>query len=199
MSNTLKLVVGRDSTWSIRAYLSMQLAELELELTTVPLGEKGYRQTLSTLSPTGLVPVLQHGDLLLHDSLAISEYANELSPGTVLPVDKSKRALARSYLAELHSGFINIRTQLPFQFKQVDRPSINADLQIELQRLSTIWQSFDGCFAFGQASVVDAFYAVMAVRLFNYGIELDDAAGRYQHHLMAWPLFKHTLKEAENW
>ena len=71
--------------------------------------------TAQAHGPAGLVPWLDDGELRIHDSLAIAEYLHECCPERHLyPVDKAERALARSLCAELHAGFRQIRTLLPF-------------------------------------------------------------------------------------
>lgn len=199
MQPKLHLVVGRESTWSIRAYLCLQLAKLDFNITAIALGEADYKQQLRAQSPTMLVPVLHTGDASIHDSLAITEFANEQCNGGLYPVCASKRAIARSYLAELHSGFTLIRSQLPFQLLQMPDATSTVQLEPEIARLTNIWQQFGTSFAFGNAGAVDAFYSLMALRLLQYGVSLEGNAGRYQQHLVAWPLFQQALLEAKKW
>jgi glutathione S-transferase len=66
----------------------------------------------------------------------------------------------------------------------------------ELARLQTIWSQARGPFYFGEAGILDAFYAVMAYRLASYGISLPGQAGAYQQALLAWPLWQETLVKA---
>ncbi|MGY5451107.1 hypothetical protein ACVFI8_09220 [Agarivorans sp. MS3-6] len=199
MQPKLNLVVGRESTWSIRAYLCLQLAKLDFDITTIALGDAGYQQQLRAESATMLVPVLHTKEVSVHDSLAITEFANELCNGGLYPASASKRAIARSYLAELHSGFSLIRSQLPFQLLQTPDTASTIPLQSEIARLTCIWQPFGPSFAFGHAGAVDAFYSLMALRLLQYGVTLDGNAGRYQQHLVNWPLFQQALLEAKKW
>ena len=66
------------------------------------------------MSPTGKVPVLVDGDLVVWDTLAIAEYVAEQFPDKALwPQDKAARARARSLCAEMHSGFTGLRSALP--------------------------------------------------------------------------------------
>ncbi|WP_432455126.1 MULTISPECIES: glutathione S-transferase N-terminal domain-containing protein [unclassified Agarivorans] len=199
MTRSLNLVVGRGSTWSIRAYLCLQLIEFEFDLKVIALGEVGYREVLAKYSANGLVPVLQLSNLAIHDSLAIVEYLNECSAGKLFPVDPRQRAYCRSLLAELHSGFSRIRTQLPFEFAPLSTQPDGSGLTEELARLQAIWQQFGAAFAFGEPGAVDAFYAVMAQRLHHYGIDFEGAAGAYQQYLLGWRLFKDALADAQRW
>ncbi|HHQ4607338.1 TPA: glutathione S-transferase, partial [Aeromonas hydrophila] len=63
-------------------------------------------------------------------------------------------------------------------------------------RLQTIWSQARGPFYFGEAGILDAFYAVMAYRLASYGTQLPGQAGAYQQALLAWPLWQQTLVKA---
>jgi maleylacetoacetate isomerase len=61
-----------------------------------------------SLNPEGLVPVLQHGDLILAQSLAIIEYLDEQFPEPpLLPIQPAARAQARalalSIACEIHA------------------------------------------------------------------------------------------------
>lgn len=66
----------------------------------------------------------------------------------------------------------------------------------ELARLQEIWSQARGPFYFGEAGIIDAFYAVMAYRLASYGILLPGQAGTYQQALLAWPLWQELLVKA---
>lgn len=196
----MKLVVGNCSTWSMRALTCLEIAGIAVEDIVIPLGEPGYEDALANMSDSMLVPVLIDGETKIHDSLAIAEYANELSSGELWPQDTKQRAIARSVVCELHSGFPLIRTLMPFGW---DVTAIstenNTNLQRELRRLSTIWQHASGEFYFSDPSAVDAFYAVLAYRLNAYGVTLSGPASDYQTALLEWPLFQKVLARARTW
>ena len=143
------------------------------------------------------MPWLDDGELRIHDSLAIAEYIHECCPERHLyPVDKAERALARSLCAELHAGFRQIRTLLPFFLGAPTQSEPPVEVIDELARLQTLWSQARGPFYFDEASILDAFYAVMAYRLASYGISLPGQAGAYQQALLAWPLWQETLLRA---
>ena len=73
------------------------------------------------------------------------------------------------------------------------------ELSREVKRLNEIWSSANDKFMFESASIVDAFFSVMASRLLSYGIDLDGRAGEYQRKLIAWTLFQDALKQARTW
>ena len=195
----LQLVVGGRSTWSMRAWMSLKLAELEFEVLAIPLGRKGSAQMLMRVSDTRLVPVLIHNQLRIHDSLAIAEYVNEISPRTIFPKTIQERAIARSLCAELHSGFYALRENCAFHLGEAKTITRSHALETEVNRLTNLWHAAQGDFYFEQASVVDAFYAVMAYRLASYGIRLAGNAGAYQDRLVSWPIFQEALGQTRQW
>ena len=194
---SLVLTVGTGSTWAMRAALVLAMSGLEWQVTVFNLDDAGALARLKRQAPAGLVPWLDHDGLRVHDSLAIVEYLHELCPDRQLyPVSLTERAQARSLCAELHSGFRQIRTLLPFFMGTLTRIDPPVETIGELARLQQIWGQARGPFYFGEAGIIDAYYAVMAYRLASYGIQLPGAAGEYQKALLAWPLWQETLIKA---
>lgn len=194
---SLVLAVGTGSTWAMRAALVLAMSGLEWQEQVFDLEDAKELQRLKRLAPAGLVPWLDHDGVRVHDSLAIAEYLHELCPARRLyPEARAERALARSLCAELHAGFRQIRTLLPFFLGAPTRSEPPVEAIGELARLQTIWSQARGPFYFGEAGILDAFYAVMAYRLASYGIQLPGQAGAYQQALLAWPLWQQTLVKA---
>ena len=194
---SLVLTVGTGSTWAMRAALVLAMSGLEWQEQVFDLEDAKELQRLKRLAPAGLVPWLDHDGVRVHDSLAIAEYLHELCPARRLyPEARAERALARSLCAELHAGFRQIRTLLPFFLGAPTRSEPPVEAIGELARLQTIWSQARVPFYFGEAGILDAFYAVMAYRLASYGIQLPGQAGAYQQALLAWPLWQQTLAKA---
>ncbi|AXV35425.1 glutathione S-transferase [Aeromonas hydrophila] len=194
---SLVLTVGTGSTWAMRAALVLAMSGLEWQEQVFDLEDAKELQRLKRLAPAGLVPWLDHDGVRIHDSLAIAEFLHELCPARRLyPEARAERALARSLCAELHAGFRQIRTLLPFFLGAPTRSEPPVEAIGELARLQTIWSQARGPFYFGEAGILDAFYAVMAYRLASYGIQLPGQAGAYQQALLAWPLWQQTLVKA---
>ena len=194
---SLVLTVGTGSTWAMRAALVLAMSGLEWQEQVFDLEDAKELQRLKRLAPAGLVPWLDHDGVRIHDSLAIAEYLHELCPARRLyPEARAERALARSLCAELHAGFRQIRTLLPFFLGAPTRSEPPVEAIGELARLQTIWSQARGPFYFGEAWILDAFYAVMAYRLASYGIQLPGQAGAHPQALLAWPLWQQTLVKA---
>ncbi|WP_219702165.1 glutathione S-transferase [Marinomonas lutimaris] len=196
----MQLVVGTLSTWSLRAFMCAQIAGIKLDLIPINLEKQGYKAEVLKYSSTGLVPALLVDGFVVHDSLAIAEYFNECSDGALYPKNQSERAQARSLCMEMHSGFMNLRSQCPFTFNQVAPLEHLTDaVKKEVERVEAIFAQAKGPFMFDQAGAVDAFYAVLAFRLKAYGISFSGQAGEYQQHLLKWSLFEKVMTLSRSW
>lgn len=197
------------SSWSIRAVLVARASGLDIPERVVPLGFPETKEAL--IAETGLhtVPVLKHGDLFIRDSLSITEWiAEQAEPGRVWPVDPAKRALARSVCAEMHSGFIALRSQMPVNIRASSpTPPIEGDLEANINRVLTIWKTClvahagEGPFLFGDWSAADAFYAPVVTRFRTYGYQLDGILAEYSEMIWTHPLLMdlRTQADAEPW
>ena len=197
------------SSWSIRAALVSRASGLNLPERIVPLGFDETRAQL--IAETGLhtVPVLKDGALIIRDSLAITEWIAEQSPaGCVWPEDPSKRALARSVCAEMHSSFVGLRSEMPVDIRsRKPSPPIEGKLLSDIERVLSIWSDLrqtyhaDGPYLFGTWSAADAFYAPVVTRFKTYGYALDGVAEEYSETIWSteWLQALRAEAEAEPW
>ena len=127
--------------------------------------------------------MLLDGDLRVWDSLAICEYVAELAGGG-WPRDPAARAVARSVCAEMHSGFVNLRTEWPMNARARNRRTIaTPGLEADIDRVDEIWNDCrrrfgaSGPWLFGEYSIADAMYAPVVLRFNTYGApDLGDGA-----------------------
>lgn len=209
----LNLVIGNKnySSWSLRAWLAIELTGAAYDETLIPLFQPDSRQRLLTHSPTGKVPVLlieAHG--AIWDSLSIGEYLAERFPEAGLwPRDVAARALARSVCAEMHSGFMALRSHMPMDMaRRQALDTVPAEVEADIQRVVALWAECrrrfgqGGPYLFGQPSLADAFFAPVASRLRSYAVVLPDEAAAYVETLYQWPAFQRwyqaALEEAES-
>lgn len=77
-----QLVIGNKlySSWSLRAWLVMKVFDLPFDETVVPLFQASSKLGVLRYSPSGKVPVLIDGDLVVWESMAIIEYLAEMHP-----------------------------------------------------------------------------------------------------------------------
>ena len=203
---TMQLVIGnkRYSSWSLRAALVLELTEEPYAEVLIRLREADTRARILAYSPTGKVPLLITEEGPVWDSLAIAEYLAETYPEAHLwPRGEYARAVARSVCAEMHSGFVALRTHLPMDLAHdqalADTP---ADALADIERIVALWSQCrtrfgaDGAFLFGYASIADAFFAPVAVRLRSYRVELPPLAADYVATIYQWPAFQRWLQAA---
>jgi glutathione S-transferase len=132
--------------------------------------------------------------------LAIAEFFNEYCKGVLFPRSELERVLSRSFCAEMHSGFVNLRAQCPFTLNLVEPLSdFNDGIRSEIARLEAIFEQAHLPFMFESAGVVDAFYSILAYRLNAYGVVLKDKAGEYQQSLLNWTTLQAAIKLARTW
>jgi glutathione S-transferase len=199
----MELVIGTKawSTWSMRPWLVARRAGLDFKETLVQLRqENGMSEAeIRTHSPSGLVPALKEGDLVVVDSLAISEYLAEKRPG-LWPTDPVARALARAAAAEMHSGFSSLRGECPMDLAAEPKVvELSPATHKDVRRIVELWKEmlgrFGGPFLAGDWSIADAFYTPVATRFRTYGVKLTDfgddgSAGVYAERLLEQPEFR---------
>lgn len=210
MSDMTMVIGNRNySSWSLRAWLVLQASEAEFDEIVVPLGRPETEADIRSQSPNGLVPALHVGETVIWDSLAISEYLAERYPERKLwPADIGVRAVARSVVAEMHSGFTALRSKMPMNVRASYRGAgRDPAVDNEIERIASIWESCrtnfgaEGDLLFGHFTVADAFYAPIVSRFRTYGLNLGGLAGEYMKSVLALPAMRDwvTKAEAELW
>lgn len=176
------LIIGDKtlSSWSMRAWLVAVQSGLPFKEIMIPLDQPDTAKKILKYSPAGKVPALRNGKMIIWDSLAIAEYLNELSPEAQLwPEDIGARALARSYAAEMHSGFTSLRSQLSMdlQYKGNAKhlsPGTIKDIERILEMWKTALKVSEGPYLFGDFCIADAFFAPVVFRFLSYNVQIKD-------------------------
>jgi|SRR5882724_3680264 len=205
MSN-LVLVIGNKaySSWSLRPWLLMKQAGIAFDEIRVSLYQDGAKRKLLQYSAAGKVPVLKDGDLTIWDSLSICEYLAEKYPEKQLwPAQAAARARARSVAAEMHSGFTNLRNQMPMNVRrEIPGRTRTPEVSAEVARIETIWNECrsrhgsSGPFLFGAFSIADAMYAPVVSRVRTYRVALGGAAAQYAGAIHALPAMQEWIAAA---
>lgn len=193
------LVIGDKnlSSWSLRPWLLMRMLGVAFEERRVRLDLPETRSEIQKHSPAGRVPILLHGELAVWDSLAIVEYLSELHPGRVWPQDAARRARARSLAAEMHSGFADLRRELPMDIRARKTDARWSDAaSSDLRRIAEIWSGAEGPFLFGGFGGADAMFAPVATRCVTYGVRLPPAAAAYRDAVLALPAMREWCEAA---
>jgi glutathione S-transferase len=163
--------------------------------------DSAFKRTIGAVGPTGKVPVLVDGDLVVWDTLAIAEYVAERAAeqGRALwPRDRAARARARSLCAEMHSGFGALRSQCPMNI-EAHLPDVgqrvlaeHAAVGADLARLVAMWgtelQAHGGPWLFGaDFGVADAYFAPVVMRLCTYALPVPPTVAAYVERVRARP------------
>ena len=209
----LTLYVGNKnySSWSMRPWVLLKQGNIRFEEVKVRFdsfdADSQFKSTVNAITPTGKVPVLVDEDLAVWDTLAIAEYAAEQYPQAQLwPTDRAARARARSLCAEMHSGFTQLRSHCPMNI-EASLPDVGAliwrdqaGVRADVTRIVAMWSALlaehDGPMLFGAFSVVDAYYAPVAMRLRSYALPVPPEVTAYIERLCALPGVKAWIDEA---
>jgi len=194
------------SSWSLRAWLMLKQSGASFEEVLVPLRESTTRTTILRHSPSGRVPALHRGELVVWESLAIGEYLAERFPEARLwPEEPEARTVARAVSAEMHAGFSALRSHLPMNMRSsFAARGVTPEAQADINRVTALWRDCrkrfgaEGKFLFGHAGIADAMYAPVVSRFRTYRIELDEEAQRYADAVWALPALQEWATAAGN-
>ena len=199
----MKLVIGNKnySSWSLRPWLLLVHFGLDFEEVLESLRAEGLKERLAQHSPTSRVPVLKDGNLTIWDSLAICEYVSEMHlAGKGWPQDVALRAEARAVCAEMHAGFLGLRSELPMNCRATRKVNASAAAKQDIARIDEIWSS---CMArhsngwlYGEFSIADCFYAPVVMRFKTYGVALSELAEQYQSFALKQNALKRWVEAA---
>jgi glutathione S-transferase len=191
------LVIGNKnySSWSLRAWLALKVTGVAFEESRIALDRPQTKTEILRHSPSGKVPCLVDGSLVVWDSLAICETANErYAVGSLWPADPDARAHARAVTAEMHSGFVALRTHMSMDIRSSKLEAGAAaqgrsDVGADIQRIHAIWADClarsGGPLLYGAFSIADAFYAPVVTRFRTYGVALDPPLAAYADTVFA--------------
>ena len=209
----LKLYIGNKnySSWSMRPWVLLRQAGIPFQEVLARFdsfdADSQFKATLAGISPTGKVPVLVDGDLVVWDTLAIAEYLAETYPDKPLwPQDKAARAKARSAAAEMHSSFAALRGACPMNIEAHlpevgaliwrDKPAVRADVQRLIDMWGSLLTQYGGPMLFGHFTIADAFYAPVCMRLHGYGLPLPAHIQAYVQRVRQLPGVTAWIDEA---
>ncbi|MFA0014063.1 glutathione S-transferase family protein [Vibrio lentus] len=199
----MQLYIGNQnySTWSLRAWLIFDNYNLNAEVIKLKLFTSDFYDTLALVTPTAKVPTLVDGDVAVWDSLAILEYINETYlDGAAWPESREERALARAIAAEMHSGFSDVRNEMPMNCRARRTLSLSEGALKDIARIDQIWstqmEQYPEGWLFGEWSIADAMFAPVAIRVQTYGIELSEKAALYQQRALNSPSIQKWQAEA---
>ena len=220
------LIIGNKnySSWSLRAWLLLKAFNIDFDEQLIELFHPSATPILNEHAPTGKVPVLIYGQgdekVTIWDTLAIAIHANDYLTDLDIWTGLSKSntesntsnrinsAYCQSIIAEIHSGLMGIRSEMPMNIRATAKIRPSAACLADIARIEHIFaecltnRSSDS-YLFGDFTAADAFFAPVVLRLQTYakasGIILTLLTEQYcqtilnNPHVQEWQ--KAALKE----
>ena len=204
------LVIGTKalSSWSLRPWLLLAHYQVPFNETLLQFDDaystpvSAFKEQIAPLSPSGKVPALHDHGQIIWDSLAICEYVNErFLGGRAWPADVAMRALARSVVAEMHSGFSSLRQQMPMNvLREPQAIEASEATQADIRRICALWREllgrFGGPFLFGEFSIADCFFAPVATRFRSYAVAVGPVERGYIDCIYQLPAMQDWIAQA---
>ena len=200
MPTTPHLIIANKaySSWSMRPWIALKASGLAFRETVIGLDQPDTQAKIKAFSPAGKVPVLQHGDITVWDSLAILEYLQDaFFDRHWWPTDPQARATARAVSCEMHSGFMAMRQNMPMNVRKTLLGIARSEaVESDIVRIQTIWRDCRAAFGqggpylFGEFSNADAMYAPVVTRFKTYAVPLDPVCEAYAEAMLAHPALR---------
>ena len=207
---TLYIGHYRYSSWSMRGWLAVRLAKLDVDVKVIRFVRPGPTPEIAATSPNGLVPYLEHDGAQVWESLSVCDYCADIEP-SLWPADRVARAHARSISAEMHAGFRGLRQamwmNLCRDFSGLGRTPAALE---DIARIEALWADTrarfgaGGPFLFGEAfTAADAMFAPVVTRFLTWRPDLDAATKPYLDAVRAHPLvaewYAAAAREPADW
>lgn len=202
----MRLIIANKlySSWSMRPWLIMRAAGIDFAETVIPLRQQDTAARIREHSPSGKVPVLIDGDVVVWESLAIIAYlADRFPEKPIWPQDKAARAHALAISAEMHAGFQALRQACPMNLGKRFAPSdLGEKVAADVARIEDIFHgararfAASGPFLFGAFSAADAMFAPVVTRLETYQIPVRPETRAYMEAVLSHPVFQRWRQEA---
>lgn len=198
MTYTLAIGDRSYSSWSLRGWLLLEKFGLPAKLEEARLYTDAFPRLLERYAPSRTVPALRIGKTVIWDSLAIAEELASRHPDAGhWPADPAARAVARSLVGEMHSGFGALRSHCPMNLRvSYSDCAAPAAVLDDVARFEALWAHArasapgPGPWLCGAYSVADAFFAPIAARIAGYGLEVGAPAQAYVDAHLADPVFR---------
>jgi len=207
----IKLILGNRaySSWSMRGWLAVKHSGEEGEELVVPMFDEAWekRREGDEFAPSlGKVPILWDGDCVVWDSLAIIEFlADRHGKETYWPQEESACGMARSMAAEMHSGFSNLRRDLPMNVRKTfPFKPLSEEVRNEIERILQLWAQArarfagTGPFLFGDWCAADMMYAPVVTRFITYSVTLPPFAELYMKAVLSHPHVIEWIDKAQD-
>lgn len=200
----LAIANRRYSSWSLRAWLHLRLSGIPFETVRLPMDTVEWDRRIGEFSPSGRLPALLDGGARVWDSFGIILHVLRTRPGTLgWPRNPTACAEALSVSAEMHSGFLALRREMPFDCRaDIPGRGLSTEALEDVDRVQEVWESCrarfgsGGPFLFGEITVADVMYAPVALRFVTYGTELKPQSSAYVRTIQDLPAIREWVRDA---
>jgi len=205
VSYTLLIANKAYSSWSFRPWILMRHFAIPFAEISVPLGQASTHADMLVHTPSAKAPCLKDGEITVWESLAIIEYlAENHSDLPIWPQAKAARAMARALAAEMHAGFMGLRSHLPMNMlRKISKRALTPDAEADVARLEIAFAAARGAFGragpflFSDFSAADAMFAPIVNRLHIYDVAVSRETRAYMDTMMDLPAFRQWAEEAQ--
>lgn len=198
---TYQLYIGdyAYSSWSLRGWLLFENFGIARKTTLLDFSGDSVAAQLAEIAPAKTVPAIRTSDgAILSDSLAMAEELASRHPNAGFwPASDLARATARNLAAEMHSGFMDLRSDCPMNVRlSYADAAPSAGVLADVERLEKIWShaqvtcNNSGPWLCGTYCAADAFFAPVAARIAGYNLPVGEAAQAYVSAHLNDPAFR---------
>jgi glutathione S-transferase len=113
--------------------------------------------------------------------------------------------MARSMACEMHSGFANLRRELPMNVRKSYPPAdLSEVVREEIDRILQLWAQArarfggTGDFLFGNWCAADMMYAPVVTRFITYGVPVPSFAAVYIKAVLSHPHVAEWIDKAQD-
>jgi len=191
------------SPYAMSVFVSLREKGLPFEMTALDLGTKAHENpAYAVTSMTRRVPTLVHDGFALSESSAITEYIDEVFPGTPLyPTAPQQRARARQVQAWLRSDLMPLRQERPTEviFYGQKMAPLSADAHAAANKLFSFASMLlpDGAQSlFEQWSIADTDLALMIHRLMLHADPVPQKLAAYARQQWQQPSVQEWVQQA---
>ncbi len=190
------------SPYAMSAFVALHEKGLPFDITTVDLGTReNLAPGFASLSLTRRVPTFWHDGFALSESSAITEYIDQIFPGTALyPGEARDKARARQVQAWLRSDLLPLRQERPTEavFYGKKYPALSPTARNAADKLIAAAETLlpvGAQFLCGQWSIADVDLALMLNRLALHGDPLPERLATYAQQQWQRPTVRQWVKQ----
>ena len=186
------------SSWSLRGWLLFEKFNLPVKTHWARMKSNEFHKMLEDFKPSRLVPAMKFDGIVAQDTLAMAETLAERHPeANMWPTDPAARAMARNLVAEMHSSFVNLRTDCTMNLRRHYPTFAPSDAVLkDTARIEELWSvaretyGANGPWLFGNYTIADAFYAPVTTRFATFNLPRNKISNAYINAHLSDPAFR---------